>query len=418
MSVLKNKKVMIGGGIALSAVIIIAVVILLLNREETYRIIKVFEVDGTARVERDNVKDLDPYADMLLISGDRVTLDKGELTLNADEDKFIYMEENTELILNATGTKQNSKTKIELIRGAITNEIQHKLTGDSSYEINTPNSTMSVMGTIFYVKVYEENGVKYTDVVVFDGNVATRLIYKDGTVEEKVVPVSKGSAVTIYEDTKETDYLTDPAPIAFEELPVDVLHQLQDLIKEGNDVSITNEEIEQILKSIEGSADGKEGALEDGENSEEGEGASDSQDGVGTASDDALAADEEEAETAENADDTQNPEDGDAAGENSDEQSQDGDSGNTPAATAAPTTVPTATPTPTQAQETANQNNSSDSSNGQCTVTFMYNGSVFGTQSVQKGSKASEPSLSPSDSGDWDYDFSKTVEKDITVEWK
>lgn len=52
------------------------------------------------------------------------------------------------------------------------------------------------------------------------------------------------------------------------------------------------------------------------------------------------------------------------------------------------------------------------------TVTFLYNGAVFGTQTVKAGACAQEPSLMPEAGGSWDYDFSKPVTEDITIEWK
>lgn len=55
---------------------------------------------------------------------------------------------------------------------------------------------------------------------------------------------------------------------------------------------------------------------------------------------------------------------------------------------------------------------------GPFTVTFMYNGNVFGTQVVNKGDKAARPTLSPAQSGNWDYDFNEEVTGDITIEWR
>jgi len=52
------------------------------------------------------------------------------------------------------------------------------------------------------------------------------------------------------------------------------------------------------------------------------------------------------------------------------------------------------------------------------TVTFTYNGKVFGTQTITRGDKATEPTLAPAASGSWDWDFSEPVNKDITIEWK
>ncbi|MDE7258430.1 MAG: hypothetical protein K2N77_04210, partial [Lachnospiraceae bacterium] len=52
------------------------------------------------------------------------------------------------------------------------------------------------------------------------------------------------------------------------------------------------------------------------------------------------------------------------------------------------------------------------------TVTYKYQGSVFATQSVQKGKKASAPVLSPAAAGTWDFDFNTAINADTTIEWK
>ncbi|MCM1212634.1 MAG: hypothetical protein NC318_13660 [Blautia sp.] len=56
--------------------------------------------------------------------------------------------------------------------------------------------------------------------------------------------------------------------------------------------------------------------------------------------------------------------------------------------------------------------------NSTYTVTFQYQGQVFGTQKVKKGQKATQPMLQPAASGAWDFDFSKEITKNVTVEWK
>ena len=407
MNLLKSKKFILISSITAAVAVVAAVLIIVLNKEDAYRIVKVFEVDGDANVEREDTGSLDPYANMLLVTGDHVSLDKGTLSLRADEDKYIYLEEQTELVLHATGDAANSKTKIDLLRGAITNEIQNKLVGDSSYEINTPNSTMSVRGTIFYVCVYEVDGVKYTKVVVFSGSVATRLIYKDGTVSDREVLVGKGDEVTIYEDDTVTDYVTDPTPIVFEELPESILRKLQDLIKGGNDVSITDPEIQIIL---DGLAAGKSPAdlIKD---LEDAEGASEGEDGTG---DDALSEQDPEQIPG---DDSQGTEDG-AVGEGSDDQSGDTEP-QKPTVKKQESSQSTGDQDTGSGDTTDNSGSSDQSSqSGTVTVTFRYNGNTFGTQSVEKGGKATQPSLSPSDTGDWDFNFDTAINADTTIDWK
>ena len=238
-----NKLIIVAAVIVVAIIATILLVLFLRAKEDVYRLLKIYEFDGKASVTRESLGQIEPYQNMVLESGDDIKLDTGKLTIRADEDKYIYLEDGTEIKLSATGDAANSKTKIELISGAITNDIQNKLSEDSSYEINTPNSTMSVRGTIYRVWIYEENGIKYTKVTVFEGEVATRLVYNDGTVSDKEVAVTKGKEVLIYEDGTTTDYVGEPKDIDFSELPESVLNLLKKKIEEDRDIPITKEDI-------------------------------------------------------------------------------------------------------------------------------------------------------------------------------
>ena len=238
------------GAIAGVAVVILAVVvILLLNRKEAvYRIIKVFELDGKSTVTRQDIGDLDAYDNMVLESGDQVYVDTGSLTLKMDEDKYVYAEEKTRFQLEAAGTSENSKTRIRLEEGILTNEIQNKLSDESSYEVNTPNSTMSVRGTIYMVDVYEENGIRYTKVSVFEGAVATKLIYADGSVSDQEKLVEKGKEVLIYDDNSGTDYVGEPSDIDYSALPQGVIAFLLEKANAGYDIGIPAVDLEKYLQ--------------------------------------------------------------------------------------------------------------------------------------------------------------------------
>ncbi len=239
----KGKKILIAAGAA--AVVIIAAIIALvvLRKEESYRVIKVYEVSGDVTVKRDGKGDMDPYENMLLESGDTVVVNSGSMTLKLDEDKYVYVEEETEFSVEAKGTSDNSKTTIVLKKGAITNEIQNKLSDDSSYEVNTPNSTMAVRGTVFRVEIsYDENGTCFTKVSVLEGKVSSNLVYADGTVSDKAVDIEKGYEVIIYQDGSKTDYLTEVQPIDYSKLPASVQKRFEKLLEDvkkddGNDDS-------------------------------------------------------------------------------------------------------------------------------------------------------------------------------------
>ena len=237
-------------GIAVVVIAVAVILVMIFTRNVNYRLLKLHEFEGTGAVTREGKGEITPYANMVLESGDRVALETGILTIQADEDKFIYFDEHTEIKLVATGTSANSKTAIEILKGGITSDIRNKLSADSSYEINTQNSTMSVRGTVFYTFVYEIDGVKYTRVCVFDGEVATHLVYKDGHESAEEVLVPKGKEVIIYEDGTTTDYLyAEPQDIDYNTLPEKVLKELRNLIdKDGKELSITSPEITRILE--------------------------------------------------------------------------------------------------------------------------------------------------------------------------
>ena len=293
---MSNKKIGIIVGIVVAVVLIGFGALFFFRKRNNYRLLKIYEFDGEGSVTRDKKGSITPYTNMVLESGDSIKLNTGKMSLMADEDKFIYLDEGTEIDLVAKGNSKNSKTSIELKSGGITNDIRNKLSNDSSYDINTPNSTMSVRGTMYYVYYYIVDGVRYTRVVVFEGKVATKLRYKDGTVSDEEVYVEKGKEVLIYEDGKTTDYVSDPTDIDFSTIPPTVIEVVQDAKDDGRDVAL----------------------------------------GLGN----------------------------------------------------------------------------------KVIVTFMYNGSVFGTQVIDKGDKATKPTLSPAASGSWQWDFDKEIEEDTTIEWK
>ena len=104
-----------------------------------------------------------------------------------------------------------------------------------------------------------------------------------------------------------------------------------------------------------------------------------------------------------------------------------GSSGGSQTTTEAPTEAPTepSTEPPTEPStaeptepSTAEPTEPSTAEPEEYTVTFMYNGTEFGTQQVKKGQCAAEPWLRPANVGSWDYNFEKPVTGDLTIQWK
>ena len=192
------------GVAAVAAVAVCAIVIFLVlhftKKDDTYRSIQIYELNGTTTIEREGIGEIDAVENLYLESGDRVIVGADSTArLKLDEDKYILVEENSILTVVAEGTATDSKTSIHLEQGAITNEIQNKLNDNSTYNITTPNSVMAVRGTIFRVEVYfDESGEVYTKVSTFEGSVASSLILPDGTKQVEILLVEGGKETIIH----------------------------------------------------------------------------------------------------------------------------------------------------------------------------------------------------------------------------
>lgn len=294
----------IAGIVVLAAVI--GIIVLFMPKEESYRQIQVYYLDGTATVERASVGTMEAYANMMLQTEDKISVpNDSTMQLKLDEDKYILLESGTEIRLEATGNSTDSKTKIHLEKGAVISNLENKLSNDSSYEVSTPSSTMAVRGTTFRVEVTTgEDGNSYTLMSVFDGAVASCLI---GEIEELIV--ESGFEIIAREDGDKSEYIVTKQEVSYEDLKKAALDFLKILIEKGEELSISQEKIEDLVTKLE-------------------------QDEVVT-----------------------------------------------------------------------------------YTVSFSYNGAVFATQVVTGGECATKPLLMPTASGHWDYDFTKVITENITIQW-
>ncbi|MGN0689340.1 MAG: FecR domain-containing protein [Oscillospiraceae bacterium] len=176
-----------------------AVLGIALNKEEAYRVIKVFEMTGEAVVTRAGTGDLDAYVGMNLESGDTLTVgEDSTLRISMDSDKYVLLDGGTVLELTATGSSSDSRTVINLKQGTILNELTNPLSANSSYEVSTPKSTMAVRGTSFIVSVEEQSdGSFITTESTLQGKVEVELLDKDGNPTGKTALVTPDTSVTI-----------------------------------------------------------------------------------------------------------------------------------------------------------------------------------------------------------------------------
>lgn len=251
----KLKIILPVAGILIAAVVIVLVFLL---REESYRVIQVSNIDGSASVERVEIGLLDAYSGMLLQSEDAVEV-KAEsyLYLQLDEDKYVMMEPGSRMHLKATGNSSNSKTTIHLEEGAVVTRLDNKLSEESSYEVTTPNSTMAIRGTIFRVEVVplpDGSGVE-TYVSVYEGKLECQLIQPDGTVDDAVVLVTNDQTVIIRKTEDETILVTEPEAVEYEELERKILEFIAKAIEERMESGITEETEKTILELLNPNAE-------------------------------------------------------------------------------------------------------------------------------------------------------------------
>ena len=186
-----KKWIFITIGIVATIAIAAAVILIFVVGRNDYRSIKVFEIGGDARVER-GADTLDAFKDMSLSSGDVLEVpDDSFVRLKLDDDKYVYLEAGTRIELYATGTEKDSKTRVFVSRGSMMTEVRKKLSARSSYDIVTPNTSMSIRGTKTLTEVTEDaaTGDIKTNSAVYEGKVT--LMAVKVAPDGKVVSVEK-----------------------------------------------------------------------------------------------------------------------------------------------------------------------------------------------------------------------------------
>lgn len=171
---MKNRKYVIIGVVSILFIIAIVLIASISNEEqEVVQRIEVTEITGDALLQRGEIDDLELYAGMLLESGDVLTVGSdGYVRLLVDEDKYVYVSPNTTLQLEPA----QDSMELVLLEGTIINEIMVDLQEEESYEVTTPNASLSVRGTTFAVEVYKVGELYYTNMTTLEGTVTSYLV--------------------------------------------------------------------------------------------------------------------------------------------------------------------------------------------------------------------------------------------------
>lgn len=393
---------------------IVVAVLLNLDGKTAFRNITVIDTLGTVSVYRESVNDtLDAYVDMNLESGDEVTVGpSSELDLKLDDDKFVYVEENTKMSLKADGDSDNSKTQIFLSEGATLHKLDSKLSDSSTYEIETPNATMAIRGTITWARVYKgADGEVHSDFQVYEGKTELQLHTVDGTPIGNPVDIPEGYQVLTRggQDFSEiilqnvNDKEEELAPIDYKDLPTQTLKILKGIMNSGraiyvgvntlpDRVPVSFDDVEEILKERE---------------------------------EDKTSEEEEEEEDEDLTTDNKDADEGDDSEEDAPDEEETEET--TTSSTTKKKTTASKT-TSTSSSSTTTPSTSDAATPDACTVSFMYNSGTFAEQYVTYGMAASKPKLQPSASGNWYYttedgslavfDFSTPIMGNIILTWQ
>ncbi|MBE5964380.1 MAG: hypothetical protein E7252_05515 [Lachnospira sp.] len=199
---MKNKKLFAILGIAaIIAIAIIVTVVVLVNKG--HRVIKVESFSGDVVLERDDSKK-DIFKNMNLKTKDVITTgEDGLIGLLVDDDKNIAATENTCFAIVSTGNEKKGALKIELKYGKSLIEIKNKLPDGSSFEVETPNATLSVRGTRFEVTYTKET--KTTVLKVTEGCVQVDTKTKTDKVDAGKTAIIKDDNIEISSSDANTD---------------------------------------------------------------------------------------------------------------------------------------------------------------------------------------------------------------------
>jgi hypothetical protein len=165
------------------------------------RKLSLIELDGVISIERGE-KTLDGKLNMSLKSGDViVTGENSNARIRIDDDKFLFLDASSRVLLSAGGTADSSETNVFVEKGAVMTEVKRKLNESSSFNVVTPNTSMAIHGTKTLTEVYEDIlGALKTSATVIEGQVLFSSIQKSkqGTpsIVSVTVGVNEGFAVT------------------------------------------------------------------------------------------------------------------------------------------------------------------------------------------------------------------------------
>lgn len=244
MGKVKEKKILyIAAAVAAAVVAVIALAVVLFRggREETYRSIRIVELEGSVTIDRESVGSLEASVNMNLVSGDHVTTSAGAyVVLRLDEDKYVMLGEQGGMKVEADGDASKGRTAIHLEAGSVLSEIQNPLGPDSTYEIVTPNATMSVRGTVFEARRNGTSSDGNIEVLVYEGKVAVGF-------EDQELVLYGGGEYAQFTAGETPRFLVERSAIKEELMNSQMLKRLQQINESGRSLDFGEADMEELI---------------------------------------------------------------------------------------------------------------------------------------------------------------------------
>lgn len=213
-----------------------------LSGPEDYRSIKVDELSGQTIIIDEKNNEMDAYKGMNLKAGNTIEVKEGaNMTLLMDADKYMFADEGTKFKVEASGdsSKASTKTKIILTEGSVLCRLDSKLSDDEIFEVETPNSVMSVRGTIFKMTIYkDENGENYAKVDVLEGAVKVDLYKENGEKAGEEGLVEAGQAALVHSNTDISEFVIGESDITYEDFSGPMAEFVVNTVDDGREICI------------------------------------------------------------------------------------------------------------------------------------------------------------------------------------
>lgn len=213
--------VLVIAAIAFVSLILITIVVTLATSGNSDRKIIIDDISGNAFILKTDGQ-IPATSKMRLASGDVIiTSPESTVKLSVDKDKYIYVEPNTTLYVYYTETSEKGSIVVNISEGAAISRLDSALPKNTAFEVRTPNSVVSVTGTVFRTefKFYETYGIysqaKVTEVQCADGNVNIQLYDDNAVAAEKLMLLTENKSARLVTagQTAQYEYLNSDTDI-------------------------------------------------------------------------------------------------------------------------------------------------------------------------------------------------------------